>query len=48
MTKEAKIEIKTKVIFGLAIAFEKMLEFKRQKNSELVVIRDNKIVRIKP
>ncbi len=48
MTTEVKIERRNKIIFGLEIAYEKMLEFKRQKNSELVIIRDNKIVRIKP
>jgi len=37
-----------KIIKGLEIAYEKMLEFKRQKNSKVVVIRDNKIVRINP
>ncbi|MFM2392764.1 MAG: hypothetical protein RLZZ546_746 [Bacteroidota bacterium] len=48
MTTEEKIERRNKIIVGLKIAYEKMLEFKRQKNSELVVIRDNKIIRIKP
>lgn len=33
---------------GFEIAHQKMLEFKRQKGTDLVVIRDNKIVRIKP
>ncbi len=48
MTKEAKIERKNKIILGLKEAYEKMLEFKREKNTEVVIIRDNKIVRIKP
>lgn len=48
MTPEAKIKCRNKIILGLEIAYEKMLEFKRQKNSEVVIIRDNKIVRIKP
>ena len=48
MTTEAKIEQRNKIIFGLEKAYEKMLEFKRQKNSEIVIIRDNKIIRIKP
>jgi hypothetical protein len=48
MTPEEKIEFRNKIIIGLEIAYEKMLEFKRQKNSELVIMRDNKIVRIKP
>ena len=48
MTTEAKIERRNKIILGLEKAYEKMLEFKRLKNSEIVIIRDNKIVRIKP
>jgi hypothetical protein len=48
MTTEAKNEIKNKILVGLEMAYEKMLEFKRQKNSVVVVIRDNKIVHIKP
>ncbi|CAI9679411.1 MULTISPECIES: hypothetical protein [Elizabethkingia] len=48
MTKEAKNERKTKILQGLEKAYERMLKFKREKNSEIVVIRENKIVRIKP
>ncbi len=48
MTPEDKIERRNKIIFGLEKAYEKMLEFKKQKNSEIVIIRENKIVRIKP
>lgn len=48
MTIEAKIERINKIIFGLEKAYEKMLEFKKKKNSEIVIIRENKIVRIKP
>jgi PHD/YefM family antitoxin component YafN of YafNO toxin-antitoxin module len=31
---------------GLEISFQKLLEFKKQKNSPLVVMRDGKIVKI--
>ncbi len=48
MTTEAKIEQRNKILKGLEIAYQKMIEFKRQKNSVIVVIRDNKIVRLKP
>ncbi len=48
MTTTDTIELRNKIIIGLEKAYEKMLEFKRQKNSDLVVIRNNKIVRIKP
>ena len=48
MTKEAKNIRKTKILQGLEKAYEKMLEFKKEKNSEIVVIREIKIVKIKP
>lgn len=48
MTQEERIEVKNRILKGLKKAYEKMLEFKRERKSELVVIRDNKIVRIKP
>ncbi|MBK7442809.1 MAG: hypothetical protein WAT43_04365 [Chitinophagales bacterium] len=47
-TIEIQIEEKIRIIKGLEKAYEKLLEFKKTKNSELVVIRDNKIVKIKP
>jgi hypothetical protein len=45
---EIQIEEKNKILKGLEKAYEKLLEFKKLKNSELVVLRDNKIVKIKP
>jgi len=48
MTKDAKEIRKNKILKGLETAYEKMLDFKRQKNSEIVIIRNNKIVKIKP
>jgi hypothetical protein len=39
---------KEKILKGLEKSYEKLLEFKRYKNSVLVVVRDNKIVKIKP
>lgn len=48
MTKNAKEIRKNKILKGLEMAYEKMLELKKQKNSELVIIRDKKIVKIKP
>ena len=33
---------------GIEKAYEKMIEFKKEKNSEIVIIRENKIVKIKP
>ncbi len=47
-TIEEQLEIRDKILIGLEKVYKKLLEFKKQKNSELVVIRDNKIVKIKP
>jgi len=47
-TIEKQIELKKKVLLGLEKAYEKLLEFKRQKNSELVIMKGDKIVKIKP
>ena len=49
MTKiENQIEIHNKILIGLKIAFDRLLEYKKNKNSELVIMRDNKIIKIKP
>ena len=38
----------TKIIEGMDKVYEKLIEFKRKMNSELVILKDNKIIRIKP
>jgi len=48
MTTEERIEIKRKILKGLELTYERLLAEKRAKNSELVILRDNKIVTIKP
>ena len=49
MTKTDKhIEDKKKILKGLELVHEKLMEYKKLKKSDLVVIRDNKIIRIKP
>lgn len=47
-TNEKHIDEKNKILKGLEKVYEKLLEFKKMKNSELVILRDNKIVKIKP
>jgi hypothetical protein len=37
-----------KILWGLKLTYEKLLAEKKAKNGELVVLRDNKIVMIKP
>jgi hypothetical protein len=37
-----------KIVDAMDKVHEKLIEFKKKMNSELVVMKDNKIVRIKP
>lgn len=48
MKQEKQPELRDKILAGLTIAYERMLEFKRQRNSEVVVMREGKIVRLRP
>ncbi|MGS2764081.1 hypothetical protein [Sinomicrobium sp. M5D2P9] len=49
MTKRDKqIELQDKIVKGLEKVYERLIEFKKEKKSELVVMKGNKIVRIKP
>ena len=49
MTKQDKqIELKDKIVKGLEIVYEKLILFKREKNSKLVIMKGDKIVKIKP
>ena len=45
---EKQIENRNRILIGLEKTYEKLIEFKKLKKSELVIIRDNKIVKIKP
>ncbi len=45
---EKHIEEKNKILKGLEKVHDKLLEFKKMKNSELVILLDNKIVKVKP
>jgi hypothetical protein len=49
MVKKDKdfIEI-DKILKGLELAYDKLLEFKKSKNSKMVVMRDGKIVFLDP
>jgi hypothetical protein len=48
MKKHKRSAEQTKILKGLDLVYEKLIEFKRKNNGELVVLRNNKIVRIKP
>jgi len=45
--KESNVRV-NKILKGLELTYERLLAEKRAKNSELVILRDNKIVTIKP
>jgi hypothetical protein len=47
-TLKEQNELLEKILKGLERSYEKMIEFKKQKNSVIVVMRDDKIVKIKP
>lgn len=47
-TVEEQIKLQEKILYGLKKTYEKLIEFKKQKGADLVVMRDGKIVKIKP
>lgn len=47
-TVKEQMELKDKLLAGLDKTYQKLIEYKKQKNSVLVVMRDGKITHIKP
>jgi hypothetical protein len=47
-TAEKQIELRNRILAGLDLVYERLIEFKRQKKSELVILKDGKIVYVKP
>jgi len=47
-TVEKQTELRDKILLGLEKVYKKLIEFKKQKNTELVVMKDDKIVKIRP
>jgi hypothetical protein len=48
MIIESQLEINKKISLGLEKAYAKLIEFKKQKQTEIVILKDNKVVKIKP
>lgn len=46
--KDKQIELREKIVKGLEKVYKKLIEFKKEKNSELVIMKEGKIVKIKP
>jgi hypothetical protein len=38
----------TRILEGMDKVYEKLIEFKKKMNSELVIMKDGKIIRVKP
>jgi hypothetical protein len=45
---EKQKELRNRILTGLDLVYDRLLEFKRQKKSELVVLKDGQIVYVKP
>jgi hypothetical protein len=41
-------DLRKKVLEGLKLAYQNMVKFKKEKNSVIVVMREGKIVHLKP
>ena len=48
ITVEKQLELRDKLQKGLELTYERLLEFKKQKNSKLVIWKDNKVVKVNP
>ena len=48
MEKHKRTYNQTKILEGMDKVYEKLIEFKRRMNSELVILKDDKITRVKP
>jgi len=47
-TVEKQLELREKIITGLELTYKRLIEFKKQKNSVLVIMKEGKIVKVKP
>lgn len=47
-TREEQDELLKKIMIGLEKGYKKLLEYKKQKNSPLVIMKEGKIVKIMP
>ena len=48
MKKHKRTLNQTKILEGMDKVYEKLIEFKKKMNSELIRLKDNQIVRLKP
>lgn len=48
MKSYKRSEQQQKILLGMDLVYKRLIEFKKRTNSELVVLRNNQIIRIKP
>ena len=41
-------EFRDKVLKGLDLSYQRLIEYKRKNNGEIVIMKDGKIVKVKP
>jgi len=46
--KRIRMEEEKKILKGLELVYQRLIQFKKEKNSVLVVMQGDKIVKIKP
>jgi hypothetical protein len=47
-TKDEHEILRNKILEGLEISYQKLLAYKKRNNQELVIMKDDKIVSVKP
>lgn len=47
-TVKEQNELRDKVLLGLEKTYEKLIEFKKSKNSPLIIMKDGKIIELDP
>lgn len=45
---EKNMDLTDKLMAGLDLAYQRMIAFKKYKNSEIVIMKGDKIIKIKP
>ncbi len=48
MEKYKRTSHQSKILEGMDKVYDRLIEFKKKMNSELVILKDGKIVRVKP
>lgn len=48
MKKSKRTPNQTKILEGMDQVYDKLIEFKKKMNNELVILKDDRIIRVKP